>query len=360
MSSGAAPSPLPLNGADSTAVETLSPSDATVWDEFVSRHEHGSPFHLTAWKNAIEETYGYRPLYMMAVRDSRITGVLPLFLVQNFVTGRVLVSTPFAVYGGMLVENEDARDALRTRLTELAQSLKAQYVELRNAHEEQCVGFARISRYVSFFQDLHADEKPILDAIPRKTRYMVRKSLKENLSTFCRTDHSQDFEEIYVRNLRRLGTPCFPSKYFDKLLEHFKGMIDIREVKSEGKTVAAVLSFYFRDRILPYYGASDPAYIALAPNNFMYFDLMRWGGSNGYRVFDFGRSKKHGSGSYDFKAHWGMVERELPYEILLVKRKELPNFNPNNPAFDLPMKLWRRLPLSVTRAIGPIFLRLFP
>jgi hypothetical protein len=120
------------------------------------------------------------------------------------------------------------------------------------------------------------------------------------------------------------------------------------------------MTFYFRDQVMPYYGASDPEFNAAAPNNFMYYDLMRWGGKNGYRVFDFGRSKKSGSGSYDFKAHWGMLERELPYEILLVKRKELPNFSPNNPRFNLAIRIWQHLPLAVTRRLGPYFVRLVP
>jgi hypothetical protein len=91
----------------------------------------------------------------------------------------------------------------------------------------------------------------------------------------------------------------------------------------------------------------------------MYFDLMRWAGANGLRVFDFGRSKKD-SGSYAFKSHWGMRERALPYEILLIERKELPNFSPANPKYDMAIRLWRRLPLPLTRMLGPFLIRLFP
>ena len=105
--------------------------------------------------------------------------------------------------------------------------------------------------------------------------------------------------------------------------------------------MAAVLSFYFSDQVLPYYGASDPKFNTLAPNNFMYFDLMRWGGQNGYSIFDFGRSKKV-KGSYDFKSHWGMMERELPYELMLIKRKQIPNYTPTNPVFQLPILCWQR------------------
>jgi hypothetical protein len=156
-----------------------------------------------------------------------------------------------------------------------------------------------------------------------------------------------------------LGTPCFPRRHFWTLLEKFRGMVDIREISSGSKVVAAVMSFYFRDQVLPYYGASDPAYNALAPNNFMYYDLMRWGGQNGYRVFDFGRSKRV-PGSYDFKSHWGMVERELPYETHLVKATKLPDYSPANAVFRLPMECWRRLPLGIARSVGPHLIRYVP
>jgi hypothetical protein len=144
------------------------------------------------------------------------------------------------------------------------------------------------------------------------------------------------------------------------LLKHFGEAADVREVRLGDHVASAVLSFYFRDQVVPYYGASDQAMNALAPNNFMYYDLMCSAARSGYTVFDFGRSKKNGSGSYDFKAHWGMAERDLPYEMLLVKRKELPNFSPTNPIFNAPRKLWAHLPLAVTRALGPLFIRLVP
>jgi len=119
------------------------------------------------------------------------------------------------------------------------------------------------------------------------------------------------------------------------------------------------MSLYWKDEVLPYYGASDPALNHANPNNFMYYDLMRSAGQEGLRGFDFGRSKK-GSGSYAFKSRWGMTERELPYEVLLVKRTSLPNFSPTNPKFELALKVWRRLPLAVTRFLGPRLIRLVP
>ena len=92
----------------------------------------------------------------------------------------------------------------------------------------------------------------------------------------------------------------------------------------------------------------------------MYYDLMRLGGQSGFHLFDFGRSKREGSGSFDFKAHWGMNERPLPYEILLVRRKELPHYSPNNPKFQFAIRAWQRVPMPVARTVGPFLVRMVP
>jgi FemAB-related protein (PEP-CTERM system-associated) len=342
-----------------TVVRDFERHDRDAWDRFVLDHPCGSPFHLIAWKDSIEDTFGYRPTYLVAARQDRVCGVLPLFFVNTLLTGKRLISSPFAVYGGILADSDETRVSLLEKAKALGARLQVKEIELRNAWAAQCSGLPRISRYVTFTQEIGADEEAVLNSIPRKTRAAVRKSLKEELTTRRELSNCAAFEDLYSRNLHRLGTPCFPPRHFSTLLEKFRGMSDIREISLGGKVIAAVFSLYFRDQVLPYYGASDPAYNASQPNNFMYYDLMRWGGQNGYRIFDFGRSKRV-KGSYDFKSHWGMMERELPYEVHLIKGKKLPNYSPANPVFRLPILLWQKLPLGLTKALGPRLIRFVP
>jgi FemAB-related protein (PEP-CTERM system-associated) len=342
------------------SIRPYSPNDRQAWDSFVVAHPYGTPFHLTAWKQSVEETFGYESVYLVCEDGERLCGVLPLFYVDNLLMGKALISSPFAVYGGALCDSDVARKAFREYLAEFGREMGVRHLELRNAYPGQTLGFQGVARYVTFTQQLAPDEEQLLERIPRKTRYMVRKALKEDLSTRIQKSDYRAFEELYSRNLRKLGTPTFPARHFERLIENFGDAVDIREVLHRGRVVAAVMTFWFRDQALPYYGASDPAYNAIAPNNFMYFDLMRWAGRNGCSVFDFGRSKKSVSGSYDFKVHWGMQERDLPYEMLLVNRKTLPNYSPANPKYQFSIRLWRRLPLPVTRAIGPPLVRMLP
>jgi len=338
----------------------LAAEDGLRWDEFTARHVHASPFHLIAWKQAIESIFGYRPLYQVALEGGEVRGVLPLFLVETLLTGKILLSTPFAVYGGILAVTEEAREALRHRALELSRELEVEYLELRNAYPEQCLGFDRIDRYVTFTQDLGpADAEALLDALPKKARNMARKALKYGYTTRRAGPRLEEFYRLLAASYRRLGTPVFPPRFFAAILEHFGERVDVREVVLEEKVVAASLNFLFRGEMHTYYAASDPAYLAMAPNNYMYFDHLLWAGANGFHRFDFGRSKLD-TGTYEFKRHWGASMRPLPYEVHLVKRKDLPNFSPKNPKFELAIRLWRKLPLPVTKLLGPALVRWFP
>jgi len=334
-------------------------ADRGSWDAFAESHPRGSPFHTIAWKNCMERTFGYRPFFFGAYRGDRLTGILPMFLTEGFITGKTLISSPFAVYGGILAEDEESRNGLRDRAAELGKSLRVQYIELRNAWPEQCVGWSPLRRYATFTQPLSTtDPEVLLQEVPKKTRNMVRKSLKTPFE-IRRVRDLKNFERLHSFTLRRLGTPSFPPRHFTEILRQFGTGIDICEVAIEGRVVGSSLSFLFRGEMHIYYAATDPAYNHLATNYRMYFENMLWAASAGYSVYDFGRTKL-GTGTFEFKRHWNTTQRELPYEVLLVERKDLPNFSPINPKFELATRLWRRIPLPLTRIAGPWLVRLFP
>ena len=345
-------------GAAVTA-RPFAEADREPWDALVTAHPHGTPFHLIAWRDTIRDAFGYTPMYLAAECGGKLEGLLPLFLVRNPMVGKALISSPFAVYGGIVANTEAARTALYEEARRLGESLGVEYIELRNAWPEQCVGRPNVDRYATFSRTVEPGEEALLAALPKKTRNMVRKALKQPFEARYGVRDAGRFFDVFSRNMRRLGTPCFPRRYFELALRNFGEMADIREVWLEDRLLAVSFNLFFRGDMHTFHASADTRFNALGPNTFMYFDHLRWAARNGYRTFDFGRSKK-GSGPFEFKRHWNTTLRELPYEIILVRRKNLPNFSPANPRFDLAVRLWRCLPLAVTRVLGPRLIRLFP
>ncbi len=347
------------DAAQPPRVRPFEPGVAELWDCFVNQQPQGTLFQLIGWKRAIEKTFGYQPHYFYAERGGKITGVVPLFLVSNWIVGRCLISVPFGVYGGICAEDAESEEALLKHLKEVAVSQRVDFLELRNRKGELSAGFHPNPRYATFTTSLLPDLEANLKRLPKDIRYMIRKGEKAGLRTRRGLDQLGDFYRLFAINMRHLGTPVFPRTLFENLVREFSDRIDLLLVYAGSEPVAGAFSFLFRDAMQPHYVGGTPKARTLAANNFLWWELMKYAAQNGVRCFDFGRSKK-GTGSYAFKKKWNPQIESLDYQVYLVRRKNPPNFSPTNPKFQLATRLWSRLPLWLANRIGPSVVRWFP
>ncbi|MBI1893443.1 MAG: FemAB family PEP-CTERM system-associated protein [Candidatus Rokubacteria bacterium] len=333
-------------------------AETVEWDAFVRASADGSPFHLTAWKRVVEEIFDHRPHYLMARHGDTIEGVLPLFEVGGLLTGRALVSVPYGVYGGICARSDAARRALLDAATALGRGRRAAYVELRH-RRHQGLDLATKALYVTFARSISSDIEANARAIPGKQRRMTRQGAKHGLRAEIGRNHLEGFYEIYARSVHALGSPVFPRQLFRALLDTFDKECQILTVWRGQAMVAGVLTLFYEDQVLPYYGGALPEALPDAVNDFMYWQLMCHAGRAGYRIFDFGRSRQR-TGSYNFKRHWGFEPTPLPYQYVLLRRREVPNASPGNPRFKLAVETWKRLPFAVTKVLGPLLTRYLP
>jgi FemAB-related protein (PEP-CTERM system-associated) len=348
-----------MSGQSRVRVLPLSTTANAQWDKFVFAHPDGTLFHLTSWMRVMEKTYGYRPHYFYAERDGEITGIAPSFLVSSWLSGRCLISLPFAVYGGVCAVDSESGSALITHLERFASEQQVEYLELRNRSGEIRAGYHANTRYATFTLPLIPDTDKLYASLPKDVRYMVRKAEKAGLRIRRGFDQLDSFYTLMTVNLRRLGTPAFPRALFQNLIDEFRDQVDLTLVYSEEKPVAGGLSFFFRDWMQPYYIGSLEEAKALAANDFLWWKLVQHAAETGRSTFDFGRSKK-ASGNFDFKKKWNPRIESLSYQVRLVRRKEMPDFSPANPKFELAASIWKKIPLGLTRAIGPRVVRWFP
>jgi FemAB-related protein (PEP-CTERM system-associated) len=337
----------------------LGERDSEEWDRFVLFHPRGTFFHQLAWKRVMEKTYGYKPYYFCARRGERITGIAPTFLVSSWITGRRLISLPFAVYGGVCAEDLESEQALVTELEQLAAKLDVEYLELRNRQGCIRTGYHPVVRYATFTMPITADTEAIYGAFPKDIRYMIRKAEKAGLRVQRGFDQLDDFYRLMTINLRRLGTPMFPRALFENLIREYPGQIDLSLVYSGDSPIAGGMSFFFREWMQPYYVGSQEEAKALAANNFLWWELIKLAARTGRTTFDFGRSKKD-SGNYAFKKKWNPRIESLDYELKLFRRTEVPDFSPANPKFEFATNVWKKLPVGLTRMIGPRLVRWYP
>jgi FemAB-related protein (PEP-CTERM system-associated) len=335
------------------SVRLLDKQNYARWDAFVAACPDATFFHRAGWQTIIERVYAHKTWFYYAECDGQIVGVLPLAEIKSRLFGHSLGSLPFCVLGGVAATDERAKPLLDAAADKIARELNVGHLEYRNlvpSHAGDPAWYQK-ELYVTFRKEISSDDETNLNAIPRKQRAMVRKGIKLGLSAELDEDVERFFT-CYSTSVHRLGTPVFPKSYFKVIKEVFKDETEIRIIVQNGQLIAGVMSFYWRDEVLPYYGGGMPAAREVAGNDFMYWNLMQAAAAKGVKIFDFGRSKL-GTGAFDFKKNWGFSPTPLAYEYKLYASTELPDNNPLNPKYQLFIKMWKKLPIGLANVLGP-------
>ena len=336
-----------------------SPTDAGRWQAFVEAHPESSGYHRWNWKQVIENSFGWPTFYLMAEEGADVRGVLPLVWQKSWLFGSFVSSLPFLNAGGIVAETEDAKQQLLEEAISLTRRLRAEHLELRQRADHRLQLPARTNK-VTVVLLVEPDPEKMWKALSTKMRTKVRKSMSFGLAAeFGGHDFLDTFYAVFCENMRDLGTPVYSPKFFSEILRAFPNDTHICVVRYQAKAVAVSFLVGFHDRVEAIWSSSVREYFSLKPNMFLYWNLLCFAGRRGYRVFDFGRSSV-GSGTHAFKLQWGAQTIPLHWVYWLPHGNHLPELNPQNPKYRMAIQIWKRLPLAVTRKVGPRIARCLP
>jgi len=330
------------------------------WDRYVLESPTATGYHMTAWRQVVEEAFGHETVYLM-VRDQQgdVRGVLPLVLLNSRLFGRFLISMPFFNYGGLDADIQPARDLLLEAAAQEALALRADHVELRQSDPMASAWKCRDHK-VSMRLPLPRDFQVLLKSFPSKLRSQIRRPQKEGMVAQVGGLELLDaFYGVFSRNMRDLGTPVYSKLLFRKILKTFGKDTAICAVSWKGMVVAAGFVYTFRDMMEIPWASSDHRYDRLAPNMLLYSSVIEYACQQGCKVFDFGRSTVE-SGTHRFKQQWGAKPHQLYWYYWLSDGRDIPQLNPTNPKFKAAIDLWRHLPLTVANLLGPRIVKYLP
>jgi len=303
-------------------------------------------------------TFRHQACHLCAREEDRLVGILPLFRIKSRFWGHSLVSLPFAVYGGVCADNEQIEQALLKAAVKLGQELGADHLELRQLWQIKGE-LVNKDLYMTFALELAPDPELVWKAMRKRNRNILRKGIKSGLKLHRQpswegvdSQELKTFYKLFARTQTALGTPVLPWRWFLNLLSAFPQQIGLFSTQYQGKIINSLMVFRFKDSLLPYYIGYDPRYLQYAPNNFILWEAIQFGCRQGYQYFDLSRSRR-GSGSYEFKRHWGIEPQPLYYQYHLYPGHEMPNLSPSNPKFELAKRVWCHLPLPLAKLISP-------
>lgn len=328
------------------------PGDDLAWDEYVSRCPAAGLYHRYGWARVVQRSYQHPPVYLWARDEAGVRGILPLVLFRGALGGRSLVSLPFLDEGGVCADGETARRALWEAALGVARRERARSVELRQRDPSGLALQSQGSK-VSVVLDLARDPEAMWKRLDAKVRNQVRKATSSGLApSWCGMEGLDDFYAVFAHNMRDLGSPVHGRRFFAALLEEFAGTARLLIVRDGTQAVAGGVCMVFRDTVLVPWASSLREWRSRCPSNLLYWEVIRSACEKGLRSLDFGRSSR-GSGTYKFKMQWGGREQPLHWEGFAPDRR--PSMvDAEDPRYRWMIRAWQRLPVPLTRAIGPI------
>jgi FemAB-related protein (PEP-CTERM system-associated) len=363
----------PARGKIGAAAEDLavdSACDRERWDAYVRRHPEGGFCHLWSVAEAIRRAYGHRVIRLAVFRgtaggaanaegDGRRlpSGVLTCVQIRHVIFGNRLVSLPFFDYGGVLSDDAAAHRALIEEARRIGSLLGAAHLEIRHRTPPRAGEMDGQLRFhkVRMVRPLPGSSTELMRSFKSKLRSQVTKAQREGLKLQVGGAELLDrFYGVFAVNMRDLGSPVHSKALIAAFLDAFPEAGRVFLVYREGRPLAGSVAFGFKETVVNPWASSLRAFSRLNPNMLLYWGMLQYACDHGYRAFDFGRSTP-GEGTFRFKEQWGGQPEPSPWQFIALNSRAASDGGSlaATPAFRLAGKVWQRLPVELTRLIGP-------
>ncbi len=326
------------------------------WDPFVMRFTGASLYHLSGWTELGREVFGHRALFIEA-RDSSgsLVGVLPVIQQKSRILGNFATSVAFFNYGGALSADADVARRMMVRAAEVAEKLGCRYLELRDT-QSRPVEWSMRSDKITLQLPLPATFEALAKGLGAKLRSQVKRAEREGVRCRAGTaDLVNDFYSVFAENMRDLGTPVYPKRFFEASLKRFEPYCQLVVIDWQGEPSAAAFLTFWQGRAEVPWASCRAKAKPLGLNMKLYWELLSLSVSRGSTLFDFGRSTVD-SGTYRFKRQWGAEPvpmywyRWEPH----ARTHDGSTGEEKGKVMQLATAVWQRLPLGIANALGPL------
>ena len=335
-------------------------TDTRRWKEFVENNSKTNCYHQIEWKEIIEKSFGHKAYYLYSENENgRITGIAPLVHLKSFMFGSFMVSLPYFNYGGICADDEDTYSFLLNESVNLARRKGASHIEFRETSSINN-SLQKKQTKVSMTRPLPKSSDALWTSIGSKLRSQIKRPEREGMYfKIGREEELNAFYEVFCENMRDLGTPVYSINFFLNVLKTFPSSWICSVYTKGNKPVAAGFLVGFKDTLEIPWASSLRNYNSLSPNMLLYWSCLKFACDSGYKVFDFGRSTPN-EGTYKFKEQWGAKPLPLYWYYWMQDDKYMPELNTSNPKFTLAIHVWQRLPVGLTKILGPMIVRNIP
>ncbi len=333
--------------------------NTTEWDQYVIQNMDASIYHLSKWKELINNTFGHASIYLYATDEkNKIVGILPIIHLKSQLFGSFMVSIPYFNYGGAIADHSEIEKKLLEIAAKHAKKQNISNIEYRDDILRE--GLPVKTEKINMILTLPVSKEKLWESFTPKLRAQIKRPQQENTSTVIGKENClDDFYQVFSRNMRDLGTPVYGKIFFKNILNSFPENATIIIIKLNNKPVSAAFLLGFKEKLEIPWASTIKETNHLSMNMLLYWEVLKYAISKNFKSFDFGRSSKN-AGTYKFKKQWGAQGKNSYWHYWLNEGVEMPSLNPNNPKYKLVIAVWKKLPIFITKIIGPGIVKNLP
>jgi len=348
-----------INTKEWLHIRPYKTSEADIWDQYLLNHSEGNFYQRYDWKGINSRNFGHDCYFMGAEKDGQLVGLFPMIYIQSRIFGKILSSMPFVNYGGLCSDNNEITEALLKEAKTLTTKCDADFLEIRSL-KSLSESMPDATHKISMTLDLDADADKIWNGFKSKHRTNIRRVYKNGITVKQGRHNLLDiFYKLISQSWRGLGTPIYKKSYFKDILDTFPNETKIFVAYKDGTPIATAFNGYYKGVVEGMWAGALPKYRKHQPNYVLYWEMIKDACENNFEHFHLGRSTVD-TGAEAFKKKWNAHAKQLHWQYILNKSDDIPQLNVSNPKFQLAIKVWSKLPLSITTKIGPLVARSIP
>jgi len=333
-------------------------ADQQRWDEFIISHPKSSPYHLFAWKKAIEKAYKHKCIYLYSEKNRDIIGVLPLVHLHFPAIINEIVSLPFCDVGSCITASEEAQDLILKEAIHFQEKTKTKKLQIRGDLLPTDLVQSKFQSIetgkVRMFLDLPGSSDELFKRFKSKLRSQVRKAEKNGVKFFWGAIVDIDNAyHVFSKNMYELGSPVHAKSFIKAILAQYGALARLGLAEFQGKTIGMGIILLGGKGVTIPWASTLREYNRLGPNMLLYWNFLKYSADHGYAFFDFGRSSE-GEGTYKFKKQWGAEPTPLVwYESIKKRKTKTEPSQTGSGKRERVAAMWQNLPLGLANMIGP-------
>jgi hypothetical protein len=320
----------------------------TIWTELLRTCDGVALYHRETWLNLLARAYGLKIRVATLERNGRVNAGCVFARSRNPFSRR-MQSLPFSDYCGPLAASAGAREELMNALARYSGAGRAW--EMRGS--DGAPRWKTVNCFSTWILGLARSPGAIEKNINEAYRRQARRARAEGIRIEKGSDREivRRFYAMHLETRRRLGMPSQPWRFFELARDAFtpQDAFQIWIASHHGRDLAGLVLLRDGGNLYYKWAARLLGGPSGANHQLVWSVVEEFAG--GAETLDLGRTDNRNEGLVRFKRHLGAAPRALPYAYYPAA--------PRNVSAEMlagtrgvMSKLWRWLPLAVTRKLG--------